>query len=278
MRCVRPEVRDSPTGVTEPCERCKRNDRTCTIPSPRPLGRKPGAVGRYRGLEKALHLMRSELRKAQELSGDTQSIEEFSIISNSEGDFLDDLPPFQNATQTDDFGSRHIQGKDMTDAVLPAPISMYSSVGPVKKAAPQQSHDQAPLQKDHETISNPLGLLVDASGAAQPLDRPYLSATTQLSGPDSSNCHTSPASATVSNGLARYLLCRPGYVSLGLKLSSESLENGLDTLLTAERPQYRYSHYFKPPDSNLTRDTGPDVDPIDLGLISMDTAYYLFPM
>lgn len=274
MRCIRPGPWDDVVGVTEPCERCKRNERTCIIPPPRPLGRKPGAVGRYRGVEKALRLMHSELRKARESSGGAQSIDGFSILPNSEGDSLE-LLPLQNTTPTYNVGSSHMPVEEISQAVLPASISTFSAVAPLEDAAaPQTSNDEA----SPETISNPLGLLADASGAAQVLDLHSVSTTTSPSAPDSSNHHTSPTAGAGSHGLARSLLRRPGYVSLGLKLSNESLEHGLDALFATERQEYRYSHYFKPSDSHPIRDTGPDVDPIDLGLISIDTAYYLFPM
>lgn len=275
MRCIRPEPWDGVDVMTEPCERCKRNDRTCTIPRPRPLGRKPGAVGRYRGVDKALRLMHSELRKARESSGVAQSIDGLSIIPESERDFLE-LLPLQTATSTYVAGANHMPVEENSRVVLPQhppSFSTFSGDAPPEDAPQPLNNGASP-----QTISNPLGLLADASEAAQVLEVRSASPTTSPSAPDSSNYHASPAAGAGSDGLARCLLRRPGYVSLGLKLSNESLEHGLDTLFTAERQEYRYSHYFKPPASDPARDTGPDVDPIDLGLISMDTAYYLFPM
>lgn len=61
MRCIRP-LGQPPKN---PCERCSRNDRTYTIPQRKPQGRKPGARGRYQGIEKAYRKMQSELQKAK---------------------------------------------------------------------------------------------------------------------------------------------------------------------------------------------------------------------
>jgi hypothetical protein len=238
------------------------------------LGRKPGAVGRYRGVEKALRLVHSELRKARETSGGAQNIDGFSILPNSDGDSLE-LLPLPNTTSTYNSGSNNIPVEEVSQDVLPDSNSTFSGVVPMEDAAaPQTSNDEA----SPETISNPLGLLADASGAAQSLDLHSVASTTSPSAPDLSFHQTSPTAGAGSHGLARSLLRRPGYVSLGLKLSNESLEHGLDTLFATEKQEYRYSDYFKPSDSHTTRDTGPDVDPVDLGLICMDTAYYLFPM
>lgn len=290
MRCIRPESRDGDNGVPEPCERCRRHDGICTIPRPRPLGRRPGAVGRYRGVEKALRLMHSEVGKARQLSGGGQSFEGFSIIPNSQGDFLE-LVPLQSAGLTYsagpsrisegespsyDAGQSHMPEEEISEPVLPpTSIPLISNINPLSEAAAGQPPKQvvSPQQQGHESISNPLGLLADVSGAAQALE--LQSTPTPPSVQDSSNYATARSG---SRGLARSLLHRPGYVSLGLKLSKETLEQGLDALFTAERMEYPHSHYFRAAEPNMTRDTGPDVDPVDLGLISMDTANYLFPM
>lgn len=275
MRCIRPESRDGESGVAEPCERCKRNDRTCTIPRPRPLGRKPGAVGRYRGVEKALRLMHSELGKARRSLGGAQSFEGFSILPNGQGDSLE-LVPLQSTTPTHGSGSGHMPELDISEPALPpASVPTLSNSAPLSTQLSNHQDQGSLQQQDNGTITNPLGLLADVSGAAQALELQSVSTKTSPSVQETSNYSTAVPGP---RGLASYLLCRPGYVSLGLKLSKETLEHGLDALFTTERQEYQHSHYFRPAESNPTRDTGPDVDPIDLGLISMDTAYYLFPM
>jgi hypothetical protein len=207
-------------------------------------------------------MMHSELRKAPGSLEGAQRISGCSVLPNNGGDFLE-LLPLKTSTSTYNAGSSHVHGDRVPEAVL---------------AALQPSNNQASPQIGGEAISNPLGLLADASGAAQALELQSVSTTTSPSSPESSNYSASPAAGAESRGLARYLLRRPGYVSLGLKLSNDSLEQGLDALLAAGRREYRYSHYFKPAKSDPKRDTGPDLDPIDLGLVSMDTANYLFPM
>ncbi|KAJ6101756.1 hypothetical protein N7499_001386 [Penicillium canescens] len=62
-------------GSTEPCERCRRTHRACKIPKPRPLGRKRGALGRYKGFEKVYRRMQSELKKTK-VSYATENVDE----------------------------------------------------------------------------------------------------------------------------------------------------------------------------------------------------------
>jgi hypothetical protein len=149
-----------------------------------------------------------------------------------------------------------------TDIISPAAYAPYSELS----------------QPSQEPISNPLALLADASDAAQALE------------PLSSPARTSPASndapsttqlmhgLTADGGFGRRLLRQPGYVSLGLQLDRESLEQGLDALLAPRENESRYSNYFKSPARMPLRDIGPDLDPVDLGLVTMKEAYYLFPM
>lgn len=129
-----------------------------------------------------------------------------------------------------------------------------------ESASPRRAEDiqTAPAQPVHienEAVSNPLALLADASEAAQ------------------------ESEGLVGHNIfhGRHLLSRPGYVSLGLRLDRQCLEEGLEALFVPDAP-CRYSNYFKPVDSHPPRDTGPDVDPADLGLVSMEDAEYLFPM
>lgn len=125
-----------------------------------------------------------------------------------------------------------------------------------------------------EPISNPLALLADASDAARALERHSLSADHT---PNSMGRLSAQGDNVNSQSLGR-LLRRPGYVSLGLQLSRESMEHALDALLTPLPSVDRYSNYFKRPVQDSLRDVGPDVDPVELGLITMEEAYYLFPM
>lgn len=72
MRCIRPLGQI----LTDPCERCRHNDRTCIVPPRKPQGRKPGARGRYQGFEKAYRKMQSELQKAKTSSHTIDRIQE----------------------------------------------------------------------------------------------------------------------------------------------------------------------------------------------------------
>ncbi|KAH7237976.1 hypothetical protein B0J15DRAFT_406132 [Fusarium solani] len=77
---------------------------------------------------------------------------------------------------------------------------------------------------------------------------------------------------------ARSLFERPGYVSLGLKLDRGVLEDALGQLLNRSSVDIRYANYFKAANENRALDTGPDLDPVDLGLISLEEVLYLFPI
>jgi hypothetical protein len=167
--------------------------------------------------------------------------------------------------------------------VPPASASIYSSLNiplPTGSRDQRGSSRRPSSNVGQETISNPLGLLADASGTAQALDRQSQASTTSpLSAPEPSpRQQASPSALSEPHGLARYLLRRPGYVSLGLNMGSDCLEQGLDALFAPRGESHQYFNYFKSTDESPTLDTGPDVDPVDLGLISMDDAYYLFSM
>jgi hypothetical protein len=125
-----------------------------------------------------------------------------------------------------------------------------------------------------EPVSNPLALMAEAAGAAQALETQ--ASPTNLS--PASNFESVPGELSPGEGIGRYLLHRPGYVSLGLHLDRKVLESGIDALFAPTMDSDRYSNYFQSPDVNPPRDTGPDLDPVDLGLVSMEEAYALFPM
>lgn len=114
---------------------------------------------------------------------------------------------------------------------------------------------------NREPVSNPLALLADASDAAPP----------------SSLFEPGQGESSPGPGIGWHLLQQPGYISLGLQLSRDSLESGLDALFGPSRQPYRLQ-YFRPPDTSPPRDVGPDLDPVELALISMEEAYTLFPM
>jgi hypothetical protein len=137
-----------------------------------------------------------------------------------------------------------------------------------------------PTIADQDPISNPLGLLADASGRAQALNvQSQSSAKTSPSATNlSSQQQVPPRIFSEPRELAHALLRRPGYISLGLTITSDYLEQGLEALFAPLEKSDQFSNYFKVIDQNQILDTGPDVDPVDLGLISMDDAHYLFPL
>ncbi|PYI16063.1 hypothetical protein BO99DRAFT_366926 [Aspergillus violaceofuscus CBS 115571] len=218
MRCTR----NNPLH-NSPCDRCMRNHRPCRIPPARPLGRRPGAVGRFQGIEKAYRKIQAELRKGPTLM--PKAATPYNTQSSS-----------PSVCEPDD-----------------GPIS----ANPLNNSShlPSEGLPDGPSQP----ISNPLALLADASEAV----------------------HADASQASKDNtreGRERELLSRSGCVSLGLQLSRESLETGLDTLFASSVKPGRSSDYFKPPDPSAFRDIGPDLDPVELGLVTMEEAHFFFPI
>lgn len=221
MRCIRPDL-------SEPCDRCRRNNRRCNIPPPRPLGRRPGAVGRYNGFEKSYRKMQAQLKKAPVSADEVQQV--------------------LNTT-----------GQEELLQVIVAKLQ-HGSDGkrpmPTTDGAMRSYHDGLPTPK--EPVSNPLALLADASSAAQPL-------TPSLDLP----CTTSGGPGLLQHSV---------YASLGLQLSRHTLEEGLSAIYDTTLPILSQSNYFRPPDADPSRDVGPDLDPIELGLLSLEDAQNLFSM
>ena len=293
MRCIRPNISsETSKDPTEPCERCRRHGRSCNIPSPRPLGRKPGAVGRYQGLEKAYRKMQAELKKAPAPGGEIYEIA--NNLSDGDGKVMDLLlsnmqSDNNNNNNTNNNNhlhhhhhheeSRSNQPTDEPRNQYPAfhavPLTIDTAECPLTEQIQTTPATVAPVHDANtytvtsdvncEPVSNPLALLADASGAAQALS-------------PASNVEAGSERSPAGQSIGRHLLHRPGYISLGLQLSRDSLESGLDALFVPPSQNNHYSNYFRPPDGNPPRDVGPDLDPVELGLISMTEAYDLFPM
>lgn len=279
MRCIRPNAYSSTKDSNEPCERCRRTNRACNIPSPRPLGRKRGAVGRYHGIEKAYRKMQAELKKAR--------------VSTDKASEIQSLSPGRDETEMLDLLLSNIHKNDQGhgDWELPAenrrpvhqkPLSPSSSTvnasGPPASEPNQSPNVTTPYAPETitshvslEPVSNPLALMAEAAGAAQALE-------TQAGPTDLSPASNFESVSGDGEGIGRYLLHRPGYVSLGLHLDRKVLESGIDALFAPSAESDRYSNYFRSPDANPPRDIGPDLDPVDLGLVSMEEAYALFPV
>lgn len=312
MRCIRPP--ESSSQQPQPCDRCRRNNRACHIPERRPQGRRPGAVGRYSGVEKAVRQIQTQVRKASRISSKQQ---ERQIGTGSSGpcptdhDVLEILLNFGASPKSPQRRNRHQSITVETIAGSPpshtSPPSHELVLGrseydhlqppPVAEISPRRTDD---------SVSNPLGLLGDASGEAQDsedkaestlqidpslftLSDQHRPLTSDANAPSSLDQAATTSSSFISPNTiapnhppaehtARSLLSRPGYVSLGLKLDRDVLESALDNLLTRPGRIGRYANYFRRKDQNQSPDTGPDVDPVDLGLISMEEVWYLFPM
>ncbi|KAF7527456.1 hypothetical protein PCG10_002859 [Penicillium crustosum] len=217
--------------------------------------------------------MQSELKKAK--TSHTGENDEMDNFVSSEEPVLDLL--FSNhPTETTDSAQTLLQLGAQGSC---APC--YSSAVPAVQDDESLANFVSPVsrsgelsQSNREPISNPLALLADASDAAQALELNSISANPS----PGTNEPSSAAHLSSSQSIGRQLLHRPGYVSLGLTLNRDTLEAGIDTLVGPSEHPYRYSNYFKSSPQVPLRDVGPDVDPVDLGLVTMDEACYLFPV
>ncbi|KAJ5263223.1 hypothetical protein N7478_010828 [Penicillium angulare] len=262
MKCIRTEPNDTTGRITNPCERCRRSNRICKIPEPRPLGRKKGAVGRYQGFDKAVRKLRSELKKAK-MEPEVEILQEIAHLPNEERSSADRLIPNE---QPDKQASSPYTSRGM-DSEIPVNLN--------PRALQEETRASDDFSSDHneEPISNPLALLADASDAARAMHLGTIPTrnTSGQSGPSTNQ-------NLLNNRGIGHLLHRPGYVSLGLQLSRESLERGLDALSMPAHNTDRYANYFKRPVQDLNQDTGPELDPVDLGLITIEEAQGLFPI
>ncbi|KAL2831973.1 hypothetical protein BJY01DRAFT_260350 [Aspergillus pseudoustus] len=246
MKCIRPAPQSDNNPQCETCDRCKRTNRLCKIPESRPLGRRPGSLGRYRGLHKAYRKLQEEAKKgnlSHEFDNGFQSLAVSTSVEMGAQSFLTDEPT----------------GPEVTTPETE-----------VQDDHPEILDDRS--EPAHEPMSNPLALLAYASDAAQASEQ----------SPGSENTSTSPTSRRQSGrgkeeSAGHRLLHRPGYVSLGLQLDRASLVQGLDALLTGVDTGKQSFDYFKRR-RVCHRDVRPDLDPVELGLVRMEDANYLFPI
>ncbi|KAJ0417678.1 hypothetical protein BJY00DRAFT_315626 [Aspergillus carlsbadensis] len=268
MKCTRTasQRREDEASLSEPCDRCKRTNRPCRIPKSRPLGRRRGALGRYRGLEKAYRKLQAEARKANVSHEIGTDYDSGSLVVDEGLGF---------GSLTDDESSSHARIPATSAGRAAAETSFLGPeliMGEMPSQANQRGDEQVQVKPAEEPMSNPLALLAYASDAAQ---------ASEVS-PTSINTLASPAyrmqpcreeGATEGHRL----LHRPGYVSLGLQLDRASLVQGLDALLDSVDGGHQALDYFKRT-SVRQRDIGPDLDPVERGLVTMEDAHYFFPM
>lgn len=337
MRCIRTLTKSaSPRSKQqgpEPCDRCRRNNRACYIPERKTQGRKPGSVGRYSGVEKAVRQLKSQVLKAarqpdshqhhqRQRDGSTGNDLTGSVLqaaSSTDRQVLEILMNFSTSATGPETSAKpdqitsHVQEEVCQNTertrVEPSEILLDahedSHLGGTQ--LPQNVADRLRRTSTHrmdDSVSNPLGLLADASGEAQedgPVDPASSPGATD--GGDAvldarsraralSDAHTracissnTPNASDMAHdqlsgqSTAHTILNRPGYVSLGLKMDRSILESALDNLIRSPAGRAgRYARYFIPKEQKSAPDTGPDVDPVELGLVTMEEAEDLFPM
>ncbi|KAJ6087984.1 hypothetical protein N7467_006898 [Penicillium canescens] len=243
MRCIRPrnQQKQQENGSTEPCERCRRTNRACKIPKPRPLGRKRGALGRYQGFEKAYLKMQSELKKTK-VSHATENVDEIAHFIPWEKPISELLFPSHPSETADPRQSSPVM--DNGTLYTPCLSPGYPTVQGEKPRINVVSHAFRSgniHQTNQEPISNPLALLDNASDATQTLEL-YPMSHNHLPGLNGGSSATKPQTCQVNGtSLGRQLLHQPGYVSLGLQLDRETLEQGLDVIFVASVLEFRYN-------------------------------------
>ena len=269
MRCVRANP-----IVAGPCERCAHNGRSCVTPQPQVPGRKRGAAGRYWGVDKALRNLQSALRNEQRQTQASRS----SIVDNL-SELVDDetLISPQSIRQ----GTPRLQSSLITRPSCTSSRTNETSIvgGPsCESRSDGIRHGIVPptaRTRQHNLKSNPLWLIADAS-------REALAATTSPRRPETPGLgHQLEDSEDFSLrqlSKSRHLLDGPTCVHLGLKLDSQILEEGLDTIFTTPQHHGPTLEYFKDRDANRYRDTGLDLDPVEQGIVTIAEAQRLFPM
>ena len=263
MKCIRTNAFQETSSKNQPCDRCQRVNRVCKIPEPRPRGRRRGARGRYQGFEKAARKLRYEMRKAN--MGSDVDLENIQMLVN---DSIQDQPGNIAAVQE----SPHLPSPSPDSRALASPI-LNDHRGLTHEDCSFASH----LHRFNEPISKPLALLADASDAAR-ASEPNRSERGQGTGRLEPLGGTS-VEPTFENGkLGCQMLGRRGYISLGLQLDQETLEQGLDCLLAPIPHETRYANYFHRKTQESPWDVRSDLDPVDLGLVTMDEARYLFSL
>lgn len=268
MKCTRAEPQGGMVILRDPCERCKNTNRTCKIPEPRPLGRRRGALGRYRGFEKAYRKLQSEAKKAKSLHGVDDIYEAFHLPAVEEP-ALESLLPYESAS--------HSRFSSTTDDKVTGTRYFGALVRLPGETVTRVDHEEE-SQSNQEPMSNPLALLAYVSDAAQISETSPVSTVTLPTLNSQASMRKPQACRETGESEGFRLLHRPGYVSLGLQLSRASLVQGLDTLLAPVDCEYQSLDYFKWRTRAYQRDVGPDLDPVDLGLVTMEEANYLFPM
>lgn len=278
MRCSRSGEGSNETR--DPCDRCKRHNRPCRVPTPRLSGRKPGSRGRYHGVEKALRKVQAELRKAK--TSDSRNLQQLLDLTDGKEEILD-LIMTEKSYETQNATTTHGPHDTTSISSIPTMTSILhcASRPRIRHSSPSDSetNSQSSPVESNGSVSNPLGLVADACGEAEALCQ-QSNVTLSFLAPNTEyiNLLTTSGQAEPAD-LARDLLAqsRNGAGVLN-NLDKQTLEHGLCSLLKNEVRTCQYKDYFKPSDINEDRDTGPDVDPVDLGLVSMEEAHYLFPL
>ncbi|KAL3460069.1 hypothetical protein BJX64DRAFT_300970 [Aspergillus heterothallicus] len=274
MKCNRAATQsDNNASFSAPCDRCKRTNRPCKIPESRPLGRRPGSLGRYRGLHKAYRKLQEEAKKANISHGLEGALESLAVPTGVELE----VQAFSTQEPTDRRPPR--LHETIYDVAAPAETAFLrpgvtTPTADIQDGSLENVEGGTGTDPLHEPMSNPLALLAYASDAAQACEQ------------SSAAVATTPAGSTLSRqsghnnkgSVGYHLLHRPGYVSLGLHLDRASLVQGLDYLLACDdNTAHQSFDYFKRTDA-YQRDVRPDLDPVTLGLVTMEDASHLFPI
>ncbi|KAF9885478.1 hypothetical protein FE257_012914 [Aspergillus nanangensis] len=242
------------------------------MPPPRRLGRKPGALGRYSGLEKARRRIQQELEKNKQKSRKPAVPQSQPLLRDEDWD----CPNYPMSPRSLDPATTKLPGvpNNLPRGSIDCSNNTAALRVTIEGDSSYLSQDVCRLPQIHK----PAALVADLSGAVEPFNDSPLTSSTKSSYTSPTNPGLADADSSDAAVLAYSLLRTPGYVALGLeKLSRQSLERGLGTLLIPEdHVSCKYPNYFSPANPALQLDIGVDVDPLELGLVSGKEVDYLF--
>ncbi|KAJ5137224.1 transcriptional regulator family: Fungal Specific TF [Penicillium atrosanguineum] len=254
---MRRAFQDRVIVVVEPIER--------RDPEPQPLGRKRGARGLCRGFEKAVHNLKSETRKAN-MGNEAVKLQEI-VYSGSEQAHEGHSP--SNLPETTEYHQKSIHSEK---TMISSPsFDPATSSGWIRSSRADQTTGSGISYSNEDLINNPVALLADVSDAARSQFHQPIPVDASLVQGSEAETRELTIDIPIRGSLGLPILNRLGTISLGLHLDRKSLKYSLEAL-------FYHSTAENYPSVNLLRDVGADFDSVDLGLVTMEEAEYLFPI
>jgi hypothetical protein len=219
-------------------------------------------------VNKALRNLQLALQKAEEttLTENSQIIDSVSGILNDETvttelqvDSRNTSPPQTSSVAGNPYNTPGWTGH--TPIIVEQPLLNNNDA--------QNNQESGNHHMLRSRTTNPLWLIADASREA---------VSSMVSHRESSRIYDTQHSPENFLNRSRCLLNIPSCVPLALQMDPQVLEEGLDALFITSDQRRTALDYFKYRDINHFPDTGPDLDPIEQGLVTIQEARNLFSM